>query len=160
MYFFQEIRDSWSAHRSVVLWFVLNISFSSLWDLQVSKEWTSDLGIFTVYSFTKIWCNSCCSSESVECFQKSMGDFFFFFFCHWITLTSNLPVPRRVKPLPFSNLNILDNQFQIPSFKGLFLGITSVACTFYFFSFCPWLNIKTKVLYTWSHYFSYNSTYR
>ena len=41
--------------RTVVPWPALNVSFSSLWGLQGSKEWTSDLAILT--SFTKIFCS-------------------------------------------------------------------------------------------------------
>ena len=134
----------------MVLWPVLNISFSSLWDLQVSKEWTSDLGIFTVYSFTRICCNMLffriCSMHPEE-----YGWFFFFFFflpLNYIDFHS--PSSMTNKSLSSFNLTKLDNQFQIPSFKGLFLGITSLACSFYFV-FMSLINLSRPKYYIVDH---------
>ena len=58
--------------------------------------------------------------------------FFFFFFLPLNYIDFHSPSSMTNKSLSSFNLTKLDNQFQIPSFKGLFLGITSLACSFYF----------------------------
>ena len=62
------------------------------------------------------------------------------------------------KPLPSFNLTKLDNQLQIPSFKGLFLGIISLACTFYFV-FLSLINLSRPKYYILDHINSHITQY-
>ena len=57
-----------------------------------------------------------------------MGDKLGVFVCFLLPLNYidfNSSSSMKNKPLPSSNLTKLDNQFQIPRFKGLLPGITS-----------------------------------
>ena len=86
--------------RTVVPWPALNVSFSWLWGLQGSKEWTSDLATLT--SFTKIFCSMFFKICSINRYliSENYGDKFFFFFCYWIIAMCGQMIFIRVLKLP------------------------------------------------------------
>ena len=141
-----------------VLWFFGLHWISHLLQYEIFKLVRSGhlISKFWLSCFTKIFCNSSRSSNSVASidtlFQKITGDNLSFFFLQLDYIYFHSHSSLKNKSLPSYNLSKSDNQFQIPSFKGLFPGTTSIANTFYFVSFCPWLLFQeNKVLYNWSH---------
>ena len=76
--------------------------------------------------------------------------FSFFFFLPLNYIDFHSPSSMTNKSLSSFNLTKLDNQFQIPSFKGLFLGITSLACSFYFV-FMSLINLSRPKYYIVDH---------